>query len=123
MYTAGLRLVKKDPTKFTDGMNCAICHQLHSINKCPILNNILYIKKHFISYCLQMNKIQKQMLAAIHSIDATWGTSTTDNNNDDDDDDDDTGSHHGNARECSRDDDTNAPESDGSTDNGMDDDN
>ena len=67
-------------------MSCAICHQPHSFDKCPILNDIPYIKKHFISYCLQMNKTQKQMLAAIHSIDATWGTST---NNDDDNDDND----------------------------------
>ena len=31
-----------------------------------------------------MNKTQKQMLVAIHCIDATWGTNI---NNDDDDDD------------------------------------
>ena len=84
MYTYGLRQVKKDPTKFTDGMNCAICHKPHSFDKCPILNDILLIKKHFISYCLQMNKTQKQMLAAIHSINATWDTSTNNNNDDDD---------------------------------------
>ena len=86
MYTIGIRAAKKDVTKFTDGMDCAICHKKHSFDKCPILNDIPYIKKHFIFYCIQMNKTQKQMLKAIHQIDGTWGT---DNNDDDDDDDDD----------------------------------
>ena len=91
-YQAGLRKVTKDVTKFTDGMKCAICHQPHTFEKCPILNDIPYIKKHFISYCLQMNKMQKQMLATIHCIDATWGTDINNNDHfdgDDDDDDDD----------------------------------
>ena len=84
MYTAGLRAPKKDVIKFTDGTKCAICHKPYSFDQCPILNDIPYIKKHFISYCLLMNKTQKQMLVAIHHIDATWGA---DINNDDDDDD------------------------------------
>ena len=73
----------QDVIKFTDGMKCAICHQLYFLEKCPILGDIPYIKKHFISYCLQMNKTQKQMITAIHLIDATWGT---DNHNHDDND-------------------------------------
>ena len=52
MYQAGLRKVPKDVTKFTDGMKCDICHQPYSFEKCPILNDIPYIKKHFISYYL-----------------------------------------------------------------------
>ena len=87
MYIAGLYKVTKDVTKFTDGMNCAICHKLHSFKKCPILNDVPFIKKHFVSYCLQMNKTQKQMLAAIHRIDATCGTDINNDNNDDDDED------------------------------------
>ena len=87
MYQAGLRNVTKDVTKFTDGMKCAICHQLYPFEKCPILNDIPYIKKYFILYCCQMNKTQKQMLTAIHRIDATWGTNSSSNNNNDDDDD------------------------------------
>ena len=65
MYQAGLRKrkVTKDITKFTDGMKCAICHQPHTFEKCPILNDIPYIKKYFISYYLQMNKKQ-----AIHRM-------------------------------------------------------
>ena len=90
MYKAGIRLIKKDPTKFTDGMKCAICHKQHSFDKCPILNDIPFLKKHFIGYCLQMNKTQRQMVAAIYSIDATWGT----RDDDDDDDDDDTNAHN-----------------------------
>ena len=74
-------------------MKCAICHKPHTFEKCPILNNIQYIKKHFISYCLQMNKTQKQMLTAIHRLDATSGTATVNNNNNNDDDDDDDDSH------------------------------
>ena len=91
MYQAVLRKVIKDVTKFTDGMKCVIYHQLHSFDQCPILNNIpyTYIKKHFISYYLLMNKTQKQMLVAIHRIDATWGTDIINNNNNNDDDDED----------------------------------
>ena len=88
MYQTGLRKVTKDVTKFNNGMKCAICHQPHSFEKCPILNDIPYIKKHFISYCLQMNKTQKQMLAAIHRIDATWGTDINHNDHDDTDNED-----------------------------------
>ena len=31
-YTAGIRVVKKDVTKFTNGMKCVICHNPHSFN-------------------------------------------------------------------------------------------
>ena len=85
IYTAGLRAVTKDVTKFIDGMNCAICHKLHSFDQCPILNDIPYIKKHFISYCLLMNKTQKQMVAAMHRIDASLGTNINNDDNDDED--------------------------------------
>ena len=71
MYEAGINVVKRDATKFIDGMDCAICDKKHSFDQCPILNDIPYIKKHSILYCLQMNKTQKQMLAAIQCIDAT----------------------------------------------------
>ena len=90
MYTAGLRQVTRDPVKFTDGMSCAVYHKPHPFDKCPILLNIPFLKKHFIAYCLQMNRTQKQMVASIHSIDATWGVADLnlddndgDNNNDD----------------------------------------
>ena len=69
-------------------MECAICHKKHSFDKYSILNDIRYIKKHFISYCLQMDKIQEQMLAAIHRIDDTWGTDIHNNNNNNNNDDD-----------------------------------
>ena len=55
-------------------------------DKCLILLNILFLKKHFIAYCLQMNRTQKHMVASIYSIGATW--SVADLNIDDDDDDD-----------------------------------
>ena len=65
-------------------MKYAICHNPHSFDQCPILNRVSYIKQHFISYCLLTNKAQKQILAAMHRIDATWDTDI--NNNDDDND-------------------------------------
>ena len=85
MRVNSLRKVTKDVTKFTDDMKCAICHQPYTFEKCPILNDIPYIKKYCISYCLRMNKTQKQMLAAIHRIDATWGTDIIINNNNNND--------------------------------------
>ena len=87
MYESGLKQVTRDAAKFTDGMNCAVCGKQHTFDKCPILMNIPLLKKHFINYCIQMNKTQKLMVASIHSIDANWGV--IDINNDDDDDDDD----------------------------------
>ena len=56
IYKAGIWQVTKDPTKFTDVMRCAVCHQPHSFDKCPILLNIPFLKKNFIAYCLQMNR-------------------------------------------------------------------
>ena len=56
-------------------MECALCHKKHAFANCPILKDMEYLRKHFISYCLLMNKTQKQMLAAINRIDATWATS------------------------------------------------
>ena len=32
-YIAGIHAVKKDLTKFTNGMNCVICYQKHSFNQ------------------------------------------------------------------------------------------
>ena len=46
----------------------------------PILRSIVF------PFFLQMNKAYKQMLAAIHPINATWGTDINNNNHDDDDD-------------------------------------
>ena len=47
-------------------------------------------QKKCIAYCLQMNRTQKQMVALIHSINATWGVAdlNIDGNDDDDNNDD-----------------------------------
>ena len=95
IYEAGIITVTQDSTKFTDGMDCSICHKKYSFNQYPVLNNIPYIKKHLISFCLQINKTQKQMLAVIQCIDATWGIDI--NNSYDDDDDDDADYLHANT--------------------------
>ena len=79
-------------------MKCAVCGEPHSFDKCPSLLDIPFLKKHFIAYCLQMNRTQKQMTAAIHQIDATWGVH-------DDDDDDDDDNNDGNADDDDDDDD------------------
>jgi len=83
MYKAGIRQVQRSPTKFADGMKCACCGKPHPFDKCPILNDIPLLKKHFINYCLQMNRTQKLMTAAVQRIDATWGVVDDDDNNDD----------------------------------------
>ena len=74
MYKAAINSIVQQPSKFTDDMECAICHKKHTFANCPILKDMEYLRKHFISYCLLMNKTQKQMLAAINRIDATWAT-------------------------------------------------
>ena len=91
MYKAGIRQVQRSPNKFADGMKCACCGKPHPFDKCPILNDIPLLKKHFINYCLQMNRTQKLMTAAVQRIDATWGVVDDDDDNNDvnDNDDDD----------------------------------
>ena len=89
MYQNALRQVTKSPTKFADGMKCAVCGKPHPFDKCPILNDIPFLKKHFISFCIQMNRTQKQMTTAIHKMDATWGVDDDDDDDDDDVNDDD----------------------------------
>ena len=86
MYTSGLKQVTKDPSKFTDGMKCAVCGRQHSFEKCPILLNIPFLQKHFINYCIQMNKVQKQMVTSIQKVDATWGVTASDDDSSDGDD-------------------------------------
>ena len=93
MYKGAINAAKRHITKFTDDMDCAICHKKHKLYKYPILNTIPYIKKYFISYCILMNWTQKQMFATIHYIDANWDTDMNNNNNNNDDDDD----SHGNT--------------------------
>ena len=68
-------------------MNCAVCHKKHSFEKCPILLNIPFLQKHFINYCIQMNKVQKLMVASIQKIDATWGVTDSDDDSTNGDDD------------------------------------
>ena len=81
-------------------MKCAICHKPRSFDQCPILNDIPYIKKHFISYCLLMNKRQKQMLAAIHCINVIWGTDINDHAAADDNDKDSSNSNTDNDNDA-----------------------
>ena len=86
MYTCGLKQVTKNPSKFTDGMKCAVCGKQHSFEKCPILLNIPFLQKHFINYCIQMNKVQKQMVTSIQKVDATWGVTDYEDDSTDDND-------------------------------------
>ena len=86
MYTSGLKQITKDPFKFTDGMKCAVCGKQHSFEKCPILLNIPFLQKHFINYCIQMNKVQKLMVASIQKVDATWGVPDSSDDSSDSDD-------------------------------------
>ena len=61
-------------------MECAIYHKKHKFTDYPILNDIAYLTKHFISYCILINCTQKQMSAATNHLDANWATddNTTD---------------------------------------------
>ena len=66
---------------------------LFAVNPIPPINVLfcwifLSSRKHFIAYCLQMNRTQKQITASIHQVDASWGVHDDDVVVDDDDDDD-----------------------------------
>ena len=67
-------------TKFEGVLSDArkVCHEPHSFEKCPVLLNIPFLKKHFIAYCLQINRTQKQMIASVYTVDATWGVHNDD---------------------------------------------
>ena len=52
-------------------MEYAICHKKHMFEKCPILSDIPFVKKHFILYCIFVNFTQEQMMAIINLIDVT----------------------------------------------------
>ena len=73
MYQAAIRAVVAKPNKFKDGMKCAICRQEHTFDKCPVLLDIPYLKKHFIAYCLLTNRTQRQMEVAVNQITAKDG--------------------------------------------------
>lgn len=76
MYKKGLKAVVSSPNKFTDNMNCAICQKKHQFDKCPILLDIEYLKKHFITYCLLWIRTYKQIQAAINRIKSTMADNT-----------------------------------------------
>ena len=82
MYQAAIRAVVAKPNRFKDGMKCAICIQEHTFPKCLVLLDIPYLKKHFIAYCLLMNRTQRQMEVAVNQITAKLDDVDT---NDDDD--------------------------------------
>ena len=82
MYQAAIRAVMAKPMKFKDGMKCAICKKEHMFNKCPILLDILYLRKHFIAYCLLMNRTQWQMNLAVNQITARMADVDTNDGDD-----------------------------------------
>ena len=53
-------------------MECAICGDKHTFDRCTILNDIPYLQKHFFVYCLQWKQTQKQMttITGINKIQA-----------------------------------------------------
>ena len=84
MYQAGIRAVISRPERFTDGMKCAICQKQHKFGDCPILQNIEFLKKHFIAFCLMMNRTTKLMEREVKKITATINKLATDVADDDD---------------------------------------
>ena len=70
MYQAGIRAIIARPERFTDGMKCAICKKPHRFKDCPILADIEFLKKHFIAFCLMMNKTTKQMEINVNRLTA-----------------------------------------------------
>lgn len=74
MYKITLNNIGKQPAKVTDDMECAIYHHKHTFVTCTILKDIDYLYKHFIQYCILMNRTRKQMVASVNYIDASWAT-------------------------------------------------
>ena len=56
MYKAAINAIVQQPFKFTDGMKYAIYHKNLTFADYPILKDMEYLRKHFFSYCLLMNK-------------------------------------------------------------------
>ena len=72
MYTADIRAVIANLSKFPDDMKCAICGDKHTFDKGSISNDIPYLRKHFFAYCLQWKQTQKQMttITAVNKVQA-----------------------------------------------------
>ena len=59
MYTADIRAVTAKPNRFPDDMKYAICKEKHTFDKCPVLQDVPYLRKVFIAYCLLWKRTQK----------------------------------------------------------------
>ena len=69
-YKAAVSKVNRNPKQFTNSMECAVCNQKHSLNKCKWLNDIDFLKKFRIQFCLLMRQMSKATTkAAVNSID------------------------------------------------------
>ena len=89
MYTTAIWAVISKPNKFTDGMECAICGDKYTFDKCKALLDVTFLQKHSIAYCLQWKGTQQQMTTAVNKIrsdafevDDTDGQDTVLNNSD-----------------------------------------
>ena len=76
-------------------MECAICGDKHTFDKCKTLLDVSFLQKHFIAYCLQWKRTQRQMTTAVNKLrsdtfeaDDTDGQDTVSNDSDTATDDD-----------------------------------
>jgi len=68
-YTAAIHSVQADPRKFSSSSECVVCHVTgHSFDNCTVLNDIDFLKKHHIAYCVIQQRLQKMMITRLLSI-------------------------------------------------------
>lgn len=68
-YKVDVTAITHNPKLFTDNMKYVVCGQNHSFDQCEWLNNIEFLKKFHIQFCLLMRKMKKATTkAAVNSI-------------------------------------------------------
>ena len=61
-YTAAVHAIQADPRKFSSCSECAVCEGTgHPFADCEILQDIEFLKKHHIAYCVNQRRLKKML--------------------------------------------------------------
>ena len=65
-YTAAINAIQADPRKFDLSSECAVCGGTgHPFIDCMALNDIYFLRKHHIAYCVKQWRLKKMMTTRV----------------------------------------------------------
>ena len=70
-YSAAVHAIQADPRKFLSSSKCAVCEGTsHPFADCEVLNDIEFLKKHHVAYCVNQRRLKKKMItrAAVNEL-------------------------------------------------------